>query len=123
MVDVFRNGKYELLALKETKLKGNGEVSCCGVNGIIASIQEMERAREGVAILLNEVWHSVVIDFGCVGSRVWWISLNSQWLNFMWWWGMAPMEKMVKKGRGSGMTWTGLWIELEMGIDYAWWEF
>ena len=54
MVDIFREGKFELLALTETKLKGNGEI-WCGVNCIIASIQEMERAREGVAIVLNDV--------------------------------------------------------------------
>ena len=65
VVDIFREGKFELLALKEIKLKGKGEVSWCGVNGIITSIQKMERAREGVAILLNNMWHSAVIDFGC----------------------------------------------------------
>ena len=42
-------------------MKVNGEVSWCAVNGIIASVQEMERAREGEAILLNDVWHSAVI--------------------------------------------------------------
>ena len=47
--------KLKLFALTETKLKGNGEVSWCAVNGIIANIQKMERAREGVAILLNNV--------------------------------------------------------------------
>ena len=31
VVDVFRKGKFELLALTETKLKGNGEVSWCKV--------------------------------------------------------------------------------------------
>ena len=30
----------------------------------------MERGREGVAVLLNDVWHSVGIDFGCVSFRV-----------------------------------------------------
>ena len=55
MVEVFRKGKFELLALKEMKLKGNREVLWCGVNGIVAGIQEIERAREGVAILLNNV--------------------------------------------------------------------
>ena len=53
MVDLFKGGKFELLALTETKLKGNGEVSWCRVNGILAGDQEMERAREGVAVLLN----------------------------------------------------------------------
>ena len=31
---------------------------------------EMERAGEGMAILLNDVWHSAVIDLGCVSSRI-----------------------------------------------------
>ena len=39
----------------ETKLKENREVSWCGVNDIIAGVQEMEKAREGVAILLNDM--------------------------------------------------------------------
>ena len=30
----------------------------------------MERAKEGAGVLLNDVWHSVVIDFGCVSSRI-----------------------------------------------------
>ena len=54
MVVAFRKGKFELFALTETKLKGNGERSCCGVNGIIDGVQEMERGREGVAVLLND---------------------------------------------------------------------
>ncbi|MCQ7056741.1 hypothetical protein, partial [Clostridioides difficile] len=75
-MDVFRKGKFDLLALTETKLKGNGEVSWCGVNGIIAGVEEMERAREGVAILLSDVWHSAVIDYGCVSSRILWIKFR-----------------------------------------------
>ena len=49
------SGCLELLTLMETKLKGNREVSWYGVNGIIAGVQEMERAWEGVAILLNNL--------------------------------------------------------------------
>ena len=71
VVDVFRKGKSELLALIETKLKGTGKVSWCGVNGINACVQEMERAREGVAVLLN----NVLIDF-CVSSRIIWIKFR-----------------------------------------------
>ena len=70
MVHDFREGKFEWLALTDTKLKGNGEVSYCGVNVTIAGVQEMERARVGVVILLNIVWHSTVIDFGCVSFRI-----------------------------------------------------
>ena len=33
----------------------------------------MKRAREGVAVLLNDVWYSAVVDFGCVSSRILWI--------------------------------------------------
>ena len=40
-MDIFREAKFELLALMEMKLKGNGQVSCCGVNGIIAGVEEM----------------------------------------------------------------------------------
>ena len=39
-----------------------------------SGVLEMERAREGVAILLNDVCHSVVIEFGCVSSRILWLS-------------------------------------------------
>ena len=44
LVNVLRVGKFEFLALTETKLKRNEEVSWCGVNGIIVIVQEMERA-------------------------------------------------------------------------------
>ena len=53
MVNVLRKGKFKFLALTETKLKVNGEVSCCMVNVSIGNVQEIERAREGVAIMLN----------------------------------------------------------------------
>ena len=45
MVDVFRKGKFELLALTETKLKGNGEVSWCGANGIIEVLRRLNGKR------------------------------------------------------------------------------
>ena len=50
------------------KLKGNGEVSWYGINGIIPGVQEIEMVRGGVAILTNDMCHSAVIDFGCVSS-------------------------------------------------------
>ena len=76
VVNAFREGKFELLGFKEMKLKGIREISWCGVNGIIADVQDMERAREGVAILLNDVLHNAVIDFGCVSSRILWIKFK-----------------------------------------------
>ena len=73
MVDVFKRGKFEFLALTETKLKGTGEVSWSGANVIFDSVKEMERAREGVAVLLNDIWHSAVVKSGCVIFRILWI--------------------------------------------------
>ena len=49
MIDFFRKGKFEY-----------------AVNGIFAGVQEME----SVVVLLNSVWHSVIIYFGCVTSRI-----------------------------------------------------
>ena len=46
------------------------------INVIIAGVQEMERARERVVILLNDVWLSAVIDFGCFSSRILWIKFK-----------------------------------------------
>ena len=68
--------KIRIASLTETKLKGNGEVSWCEVNGIITGIPEMKRARKGVAVLLNDVWHRVVIDFECISSRILWIKFK-----------------------------------------------
>ena len=70
MVDFFKEGKIKLLALTETKLKGKGEVLWCGVNDIIAGVREKERIREGVGILLNDVWHSAVVDLRYVSSKI-----------------------------------------------------
>ena len=47
VVDTFREGKFEWLALTETKLKEDGRMSWCGKDGIIVSVQKIERAREG----------------------------------------------------------------------------
>ena len=67
--------KESLSCLTKVKLKGNGEVSWCGANGIVTGAQEIGKARRRVAILLNDVWHSGVIDFGCVSSRILWSNL------------------------------------------------
>ena len=84
-MDVFREGRFELLALTEMKLKGNGGVSWCLVNGIIACVQEIKRAREGVVILLNDVWHSAVIDLWYVISRILWNNFKFSRIKFVWW--------------------------------------
>ena len=57
-MDVFREGKFELLALMETKLKGNEEVSWYGVYGINASVQDIERAGKGV----EKIYAGILVD-------------------------------------------------------------
>ena len=44
MVDIFKE-KFELFALTETKLKGNREVSWCGVN-VISSLSVFRKWKE-----------------------------------------------------------------------------
>ena len=72
VVDIFKDGKLELLALTETKLKGKGEVSWSGVNVIFLGVQETERAREWLAVLLNDVLQSAVVKFGSIIFRILW---------------------------------------------------
>ena len=61
----FQRRKFRVACFDETKLKGNREVSWWGINGIIAGVQEMERVKEGVAVLLKDMWHSAAVNFGC----------------------------------------------------------
>ena len=58
VVDVFKEGKFELLALMETKLKGNREISWCGVNGIIDVFRRLKE--------LGNSWPSCSAIFGTV---------------------------------------------------------
>ena len=76
-MDIFREEKQlgqraSLLVFRIWKELGKGEVSWSGVNDIIAGVQEKEIAREGVAVLLNDVWHSAVVKSGCVIFRILW---------------------------------------------------
>ena len=73
-------------------LKRNGEALWCGVNGIIAGVQEMERASEGVSILLNDVWHCAVVDFGCVSFRILWMKFMFSRVKFCVVVGYGPNE-------------------------------
>ena len=64
----------------------------------------MQRAREGVAILLNDVWHSAVIDFGCVSSRILWIKFKYSKVKVCVVVGYGPSE-------GGGEEMDIFWIE------------
>ena len=87
---MFRKGKFELLALNETNLKENGVVSWHGVNGITVNVQNIKMARGGVDVLMNDEWHSAVIDFGFS---------SFQGLKNVWWWCIAPLKGKLMKGR------------------------
>ena len=47
-----------------------------GVKVIFAGVQEMVIVRERMAILLNDVWHSAVVKYGCDSSRILWIKFK-----------------------------------------------
>ena len=60
VVDIFKKGKFELVAFTETKSKGKG---------VNVSLPVFRRWK-GVALLLNDVWHSAMVKSGCVSSRI-----------------------------------------------------
>ena len=93
--------------LTETKLKREGEVTWCGVNVIIADVLERERAREGVAILLNDVWNSALLNLGRVRSRILWIKLKISRVKVCVVVGYGLCEG---DGEGSGTTSVEFWI-------------
>ena len=64
-----------------------------------------------MAVLLNDVWHSAVMSLGCVSSRILWIKFKFSRVKIVWWYDMALMKEMKKKGRGTGMIWTELWVK------------
>ena len=57
-------------------MKWKEEVSWSGVNVIFACVQEKERAREGAAALLNDVWHSAVVKSEFISYRILWIKFK-----------------------------------------------
>ena len=56
-------------------MEGNGNL-VCAVNGIYVGVQESERAKEGVAALLNDECYSAVVEFRCVSSEILWVKLK-----------------------------------------------
>ena len=71
----------------------------------------MERARERMAVLLNDVWHSAVVKSGYVSSRILWIKFKFSRVKVKG--GVqphCPLKEMVKQEIGFRMTWTGLWV-------------
>ena len=94
-------------------MKGKGEVPWSGVNVIFTGVHEMERTREGVAVQLNDVWHSADVKSGYVGSRILWINFKFSRVK------VCGVVWYDSEERDSGTTWTGLWIMYGMDIDCA----
>ena len=59
----------------------------------------MERAREVVAVLLNDVWHSTGVDFQCVSFRILWIKLKFSRVKVCVVVGYSPKEEGEERDR------------------------
>ena len=79
--------------------KGLGEVSCCGM---MVSL----RAKEAVAALMNDVWHSADTDFGYVSSKARFVKFKFIELKVCVVMVVYDHTEggMLKKGRGPGTT-------------------
>src|SRR6201990_823295 len=73
---VMKEKGFDVLALTETKLKGKGEISFGMYKGIYAGVNERVRAREGVAIVMKDMWWSCVKGSGNIGARIAWVRLR-----------------------------------------------
>ena len=54
-------------------------------------VHQIDRAKEGIAVLMNGVWHSALINFGCVSYRILCVKFNFSGLKCMWQCCMGPM--------------------------------
>ena len=89
--------------MTKSKLKGNRESSWCRVG-----VQEIEKAREDVVVLITDVWHSPVIDFGCADSRTLWVKFKYSRVKACGMFISGPTEVgMRKNGRNSRMIGQG----------------
>ena len=74
--DIFGKGKFELLALSETKLEGNGD-------GITTGIQEIEMDREGMPILMNDMCRGAVVDLDLLAQEPYGLHSSFQGLKYV----------------------------------------
>ena len=73
---MFRRRKLGILALCETKMKGQGACDFGGVEGRYSGVAVGEHASEGVAILVSEEVKGWVTEWREVSSRIMWIKLK-----------------------------------------------
>ena len=76
IVDIFKERKYDVFALCETKVKGQGVQDWDEQRVIVSGVSERCRAREGVGLIIaNRLWGRVK-EYKCVSSRIVWVKLN-----------------------------------------------
>ena len=46
------------------------------MSSITGGVPEIERARKGVAVWMNDDWSNAVIDSGCVSSETLWVNFT-----------------------------------------------
>src|SRR5678816_1549157 len=51
-------------------MKGNSENKWCGVKCVCAGVEKNEKGREGVAILMSDLWYRAILDFVFVSTRI-----------------------------------------------------
>ena len=76
IVDMFVERKLDVLALSETKVKGQGVQDWEGHRVIVSGVAERCRAREGVGLIISGRLWGRVKDYKCVSSRIVWVKLN-----------------------------------------------
>ena len=68
--------KIDVLALSETKLRGRGEVAFGSVIGRISGVNERDRAKEGVGIIVRDEWSECIKEWKEVSSRLMWVRMR-----------------------------------------------
>src|ERR1700755_1264346 len=68
--------RLDILALTETKLKGEGDLAFGKYKGMYAGVNERVRAREGVAIVMRDEWWRCVKGRGRIRARIVWVRLR-----------------------------------------------
>ena len=64
-----------------------------------------------MAVLLNDVCYSALVELGVSTPEYYWLSSHFQGLKVCAVVVHGLLKEKMKKRRGSRMTWTGLWIE------------
>ena len=91
-----------MLVLSETKLKGTGEKNFGNVVGRVSGVNENERAREGVGIIVGEAWKGCVREWKEVSSRLMYVRMQVGVDNYV------TQSKSLKAKKGTPPWMNGL---------------